>query len=40
MAGDYHHFPLLYQVKQLAKPILRLEGADLAQWMLLQASLI
>ena len=31
MAGDYYHLALLYQIEQVAKPILRLEGTNLVQ---------
>jgi hypothetical protein len=31
MPGDYYHLALLYQIEQVAKPILRLEGTKLAQ---------
>jgi len=36
VAGDDYLLPLLYQVQQLAKPVLRLEGAYRAQGCLLQ----
>jgi hypothetical protein len=35
MPGDYYHLALLYQIEQVAKPILRLEGTKLAQTHLL-----
>jgi hypothetical protein len=36
MACDYHLFALFYQVKQLAKSILRLKSANLPQGILLK----
>ena len=32
MAGDHNYLPLLHQIEQLTKFVLRLEGTDLAHW--------
>jgi hypothetical protein len=39
MARDYHLFALLNQIKQLTKPVLRLESPKLTQWLTLLSKL-